>query len=341
MIHYHRHRITSRLPGVFFRYIALLVIIGTIGYYIIGGERWSLVDSLYMTIITLTTVGYGEVYPLDAIGKIWTVILIIFGVSGFAVMLTQFGEEIMEYTRFRRRRMDKKISKMKNHYIVCGYGRMGAVIADELAERKQPFLIIENNEKKIPLIEEMGYHYIYGDASSEDVLQFAGIERAKGVIIVLDSDQDNLFVIMSVKALNPNAYVVSRSVAIDSSRKLIRAGADKVVNPYIAGGHKMSELLLSPFIKDTVALETTRGKPVDLAIDEINLGLIDHYDGIMIKDSKLREEYNLMIVGIIDEGGDLTLNPPPETVLKHTHTIMVIGDVKNLERFKQSIAALQ
>ncbi len=341
MFHYQRHRTTSRIPGVFFRYVFLLVIVGTIGYYIIGGERWSLVDSLYMTIITLTTVGYGEVYPLDAIGKIWTVILIIFGVSGFAVLLTQFGEEIMEYARFRRRRMDKKINKMKNHYIVCGYGRMGAVIADELAARKQPFLIIENNEKKIPLIEEMGYHYVFGDASSEDVLQFARVERAKGIIIVLDSDQDNLFVIMSVKALNPTAYVVSRSVAIDSSRKLIRAGADKVVNPYIAGGHKMAELLLSPFIEDSVALESSKEKPIDLAIDEINLGLIDYYDGIMIKDSQLREDYNLMIVGIIDEGGDLTLNPPPETVLKSTHTIMVIGDVTNLERFKQSIAAIQ
>ncbi len=320
----------------FLLYLLVLYVIGTIGFYVIGDEQWSLLDSIYMTLITLSTVGFNEVHPLGEDGRIWAMILIIFGVSGFTIMVSQIGRDIINLKRYRRNKMLKRIRRMRDHYIICGYGRMGAIIAQELHEKRRPFVVIDNNESKIDEIEERGYKYIPGDATSEETLLAARAEDAAGIVIVLDTDQDNLFVTMSARAINPDAFILSRFSKSDTHSKLKRAGANKVVNPYIAGGHKMAELLLSPNIEDTVSI-TTPKRDLDLVIDEIKLSEIDRYDGIMIKDSRLREEFNLVIVGLIESNGNISLNPDPHTVLKNDQTILVIGSKENMQQFKEVI----
>jgi voltage-gated potassium channel len=320
----------------FFIYFSLLIFIGSLGFYSLG-ENWSVLESVYMTIITLSTVGFGETQPLTDAGKIWTIIVILFGVSGVAYLFTEFSKEMFRLDLYRRNKMLKSVKKLHNHYIICGYGRIGAVIAGELYEKKRSFVIIDNNPEKIRKIEEKGFLYIEGDATLEETLIEAGVERAGGIVVVLNTDQDNLFVSMSIRTLNNEAFLVSRCSVNDTSAKLRRAGVDKVVNPYVAGGHKMSELLITPQLEDSVTIKTPQHTSIDLGIDEINLSELEQFDGMMIKDSQLREKYELLIIGIIEKNGDLKVNPGSDQILHRDQTIMVIGTKENLERLKESM----
>ncbi|HIN27050.1 MAG TPA: hypothetical protein EYM74_07060 [Candidatus Marinimicrobia bacterium] len=233
--------------------------------------------------------------------------------------------------------MLKSVKKLHNHYIICGYGRMGAVIARELHEKGRPFVIIDNNPEKIKKIDEKGYFFIEGDATIEETLHEAGVERASGIVVVLNTDQDNLFVCMSIRSMNNDAFLVSRCSVNDNLPKLRRVGVDKVVNPYVAGGHKMSELLLSPQLEDSVTIKSPQQTSIDFGIDEIQLSELDRFDGMMIKDCRLREDYELSIVGIIDTAGNVKINPGSEEVLHMDQTIMIIGKKENLERLTASI----
>jgi len=318
-------------------YFGAIVAIGSGGFYIIGGDEWSIIDSIYMTIITLSTVGFGEVYPLSDLGKLWTVIVIIFGVSGFAAIIYELGAELIQMNTYRSRTMRKKISKQKSHYIICGYGRMGAVIAGELYKKGIPFVIVEINESKINKIQDIGYMHIHGDATMDDILIEAGIERCEGIVVVLENDQDNLFVTMSSRNLNKDAYIISRCALHDTGKKLKRAGANKVVNPYITGGHRMAELLISPFVEDTVSLETPNDMAVDFSLEEFAVEGLSTYNGKTIAETKLREDYGLLIVAIANVNGETELNPGSKKRLLSGQKIMIIGSQENLTRFKEDM----
>ena len=318
-------------------YFGAIVAIGSGGFYIIGGDEWSIIDSIYMTIITLSTVGFGEVYPLSDLGKLWTVIVIIFGVSGFAAIIYELGAELIQMNTYRSRTMRKKISKLKSHYIICGYGRMGAVIAGELYKKGIPFIIVEINESKINKIQDIGYMHIHGDATMDDILIEAGIERCEGIVVVLENDQDNLFVTMSSRNLNKDAYIISRCALHDTGKKLKRAGANKVVNPYITGGHRMAELLISPFVEDTVSLETPNDMAVDFSLEEFAVEGLSTYNGKTIAETKLREDYGLLIVAIANVNGETELNPGSKKRLLSGQKIMIIGSQQNLTRFNEKI----
>jgi len=323
----------SRKSSKFLAYFAILITLGTLGFYFFGGSEWSLIDSFYMTIITLTTVGFGEVHPLDDLGRLWTSIVIIFGVSGFLYMISEFGAELIEFRVYQENQKKRKISKMKNHYIICGYGRMGAVIAKELHDKDYPFVIVELDQNKVDKITEIGYKSVLGDATIEKTLEEAGIHKAAGIVVCLNNDPDNLFVTLTARSLNHDAFLVSRCSQINNKPKLKQAGANKVVNPYTAGGHRMAELLISPELEDTVSLSLKQGI-VDLAIDEVNMTNLNSFHGVKIKDSKMREEFNLVIVGLVNGDGSYEINPDPELQLSADHTIMVMGQKGQLQQFK-------
>ena len=320
----------------FFIYFSSVIFIGSLGFYSLGHD-WSVLESVYMTIITLSPVGTGETQPLTDAGKIWAIIVILFGVTVVAYLFTEFSKELFRLDLYRRNKMLKSVKKLHNHYIICGYGRMGAVIARELHEKGRPFVIIDNNPEKIKKIDEKGYFFIEGDATIEETLHEAGVERASGIVVVLNTDQDNLFVCMSIRSMNNDAFLVSRCSVNDNLPKLRRVGVDKVVNPYVAGGHKMSELLLSPQLEDSVTIKSPQQTSIDFGIDEIQLSELDRFDGMMIKDCRLREDYELSIVGIIDTVGNVNINPGSEEILHMDQTIMVIGKKENLERLTASI----
>mgnify|MGYP001311188047 FL=1 len=318
-------------------YFISLIIIGSLGYYTIGGSDWTLLDSLYMTIITLASVGYGEVHVLDNYGKIWSILLIIFGVTGIGALFRTINEEFIQSKRFWKKKMKKTISKLRNHHIICGYGRMGAVIAKELKEKNQKFLIIENNEKKVEEIIDKGMLCLQGDATSDDTLLSANIDKASGVAVVLDTDQDNLFVTMTIKTKYPDIFLLSRCAKEDNQSKLIRAGANRVINPYISGGHRMAEILIKPQVEDSISVISPKNSKMNLTIDEISLLGVDKYDGVTIKESGIRNKYGVSVVGIMDDKGKSTINPSSDELLSSNQTIILIGEVEKMDKFKEQL----
>jgi len=318
-------------------YFISLIIIGSLGYYTIGGSDWTLLDSLYMTIITLASVGYGEVHVLDNYGKIWSILLIIFGVTGIGALFRTINEEFIQSKRFWKKKMKKTISKLRNHHIICGYGRMGAVIAKELKEKNQNFLIIENNERKVEEIVDKGMLCLQGDATSDDTLLSANIDKASGVAVVLDTDQDNLFVTMTIKTKYPDIFLLSRCAKEDNQSKLIRAGANKVINPYISGGHRMAEILIKPQVEDSISVISPKNSKMNLTIDEISLNGVDKYDGVTIKESGIRDKFGISVVGIMDDKGKSTINPSSDELLSSNQTIILIGNVERMDKFKDQL----
>ncbi|MBU0529831.1 potassium channel protein [bacterium] len=315
-------------------YFIVLISVGSFGFHFIGGEQWGFVDSIYMTIITLSTVGYGEVHTLTNLGKLWTILLIIFGVSGFAMFISQLGENLMELREIRRQRVQQILKKLRNHYIIFGYGRMGAIIADELASKRVKYVVVESDEEKIIGLQEKGYQYYRGDATTDETLEAIGVKYAKGIVVALGTDQDNLFVTMSVRTLNKDANLLSRCSNQDTEYKLKRAGADKVINPYVAGGHKMAELLIEPDIEDTVSISTPQFD-IDLVVEEININDVPSLIGVSIVDSNIRKKYNLIIIGIKDRKGKFELNPNMNVKLGKDQIIMLIGAKANMKEFQK------
>ena len=318
-------------------YFMFLLLFGSIGFYILGGEEWSWIDSIYMTVITLSTVGYGEVHPLTDAAKVLSILIIIFGVTGIGVLIRTFREEFIQIDQYRKNKIMKNISNLKNHFVICGYGRMGAVIAKELNEKNLDFVIVESNDQKADIIRAKGWFCVHGDATSEETLTSARVDQASGVAVVLDTDQDNLFVTMSMKTTNPELFILSRCSKEDNKSKLIRAGANKVVNPYTAGGHRMAEILSKPQVEDSILVLSPKHAKMNLTLDEISLKNLDRYDGILIKDSKIREDYDVTIIGIIRNTGESLINPEPDTILNTSDTILLIGEVSNMDRFKANL----
>ena len=317
----------------FLIYFIALITIGSVGFYVIGGDEWSIIDSIYMTILSLSTVGFGEVHPLNEIGKLWAILLIIFGVSGFAYIVYELGSELIQLNTYRSRTMRKKISKLQSHYVICGYGRMGAIIASEFQKKNISFVIIEINDSKIIDIQENGYNHIHGDATLDETLINAGIIDSKGIVVVLDNDQDNLFVTMSARNLNQDSYIISRCSKQDTGNKLKRAGANKVVNPYITGGHRMAELLISPNIDDIVTIESPDNISVDFSIEEVSVKNFNILNNKTINELNIREKYNLSIVAIINKDKSKQLNPGPDVMLSSNQKVILIGTLDNLQSF--------
>jgi len=318
-------------------YFILLVTTGSVGFYFLGGNKWSIIDSIYMTVITLSTVGYGEVHALNNATKIWAILLIIFGVTGIGAFIRTISEELIQLGSFRNKKMLKNISNLKEHYIICGYGRMGAIIADELHQKESIFLIIEKDEKKAAIIRSKGMFCIHGDATSEETLEMARVDKASGVAVVLDTDQDNLFVTMSMKTANPNLFILSRCSREDNESKLIRAGANKVVNPYTAGGHRMAEMLFKPQVEDSISLIPNEHKDLNLTLDEISLKGLNLFHEKSIKQSQIKEKYDILIVGIVDIKGETVINPDSDTILKTSDKLLLMGEVNKMDLFKEEL----
>ncbi len=327
---------SSKKISIIFYFLSL-VAIGSIGFYVLGENKWTWIDSIYMTIITLSTVGFGEVQPLNQTGKFWAILVIIFGVTGIGILFRNFKDEFIQFEKFRRVKMMKNISKLKDHYIICGYGRMGEVIANELLQKNHNFIIIEKNNKKVEKIRNRGFYCVEGDATSEETLKLARVDKASGVAVVLDTDQDNLFVTMSMKTKNPDLFILSRCALEDNQAKLIRAGANKVINPYIAGGHRMAEMLSKPEVEDSISVISPKHEDLNLELDEISLNNMSQYDGIALKDSKIKENFDIIVVGIIKSSGQTIINPNPDTVLSSTDMILLMGEVNKMDRFKETL----
>lgn len=309
--------------------LVVVVAYGTIGYMII--EDINLLDALYMTIITLATVGYKEVKELDNPGKIFTIILIFSGFGVFTYALTTGAKIIIEgeiKEVFKKRKMKKKIEHLKDHFIICGYGRMGSIIAKELLANNIPVVVIEKNKSSIPDNNEE-IIFLEGDATKDETLKSAGIEKAKGLITVLSNDAENLYVVLSARGLNPKLFIVARATEKGAEIKLKRAGADKAVSPYLIGGLRIAHTVLRPTVVDFLEF-ATRSEHLEIQIEEIEVSPQSRLIGKTIGQSGIGKEIGAIIVGIKRADGRMKFNPTSQTIIKENDILIVLGEIDKL-----------
>lgn len=312
--------------------VMLVASFGTAGYMLIEG--WNFTDSLYMTVITLASVGFKEVHDLSLIGRIFTIILIIGGVGTVAYALSAGAKIILEgefQEVYGRRRLEKKIKELRDHYIVCGYGRMGKIICRELHENNIRFVIVEKQPEAH--LENKNFLIFPGDATSDEALKELGIEKAKGLVSVLPSDAENLFVVLSARGLNPNLFIVARAGEEGSEKKLIRAGADKVVSPYHIGGLRIAHTVLKPAVVDFIEFATKSGN-IDLQMEEVLIQESSELIGKSLDECGIGRELGIIIVAIKKPNGEMKFNPTFKSSIKKGDTLIALGEsskLKNLE----------
>jgi len=315
-----------------------ILVVGTVGYMAIEGT--SLLDGLYMTVITITTVGYGEVFTLSPGGRYFTIFLILVGVGLVLYLFGKVTEAMVEgslQSYMGRKTMDKKLAGLKDHFIVCGFGRIGKVICQILHENKRPFVIIENDSAEIKAIQDLNYILLDGDASSDEALHKANIEHAKGLIAVVSSDADNVYTILSAKGINPNLFVLARSSGSEGSEtKLLRAGADKVISPYYIGACRMAQLLVRPTVIDFIDLAVNSGE-LGLRIEELYVSEKAKFINLSLLDSNIRKDFDLIVVAIKREHGEMLFNPNPNTLILPGDILVVLGEHDNIDNFAKSI----
>jgi len=310
--------------------IALIVSFGTIGY--MGIEGWNFIDSLYMTIITLTTVGFKEVNDLSLSGRIFTIVLLIGGVGTVFYTLGIGAKIIVEgelQEVYGRRRLGKKLKDLRDHYIVCGYGRMGKIVARELKHEKLKFVVMEKNEVLLDSDEKNETLIIQGDATSDDLLKKAGIERAKCLISVLSTDAENLYVVLSARVLKPDLLIVARAGEEGSEQKLLRAGADRVVSPYHIGGLRMAHSVLKPAVVDFIEFATKSGN-IDLQIEEITIQEGSQLVKLSLDECGIGRDLGIIIVAIKQKTGEMKFNPTFRTAIQVGDTLIAVGETSKL-----------
>jgi voltage-gated potassium channel len=317
--------------------IVAIFIIGVVGYQLI--EKWSFLDSLYMTVITLATIGYGETNPLTTQGRVFTIALILsgLGIMGYGLGITATFIVEGELRRLlRRRSMQKKIEKLTNHFIICGAGETGHYVVQEFIKTKTPFVVIENNLEKIKEMRETAdICYVTGDATKDATLKEAGIERARGLISALHNDKDNLFVVLTARALNSRLRIVSRVIEAESEHKLKAAGADEVVSPNFIGGMRMASVMIRPAVVSFLDI-MLRQQNMTLRLEEVLINDGSWLIGHKLVDTKIDYHTGLIVIAI-KRGEDYVYNPPPDTKVERGDNLIVMGDVDQVRKLKDLV----
>lgn len=307
-------------------FIAILFV-GTTGFVVLEGmEVW---DGLYLTALTITTVGYGDIVPTHVQGKIFTIFLVFTGVGLVLYSFTKFAETMVEgglRNILEKRKMKKKVAELRNHYIVCGYGRIGKVICHILKENNRPFVVIDNHEETIRNIEAEGLYALPGEAADDEILLTAGIKNARGLIAVVSSDADNVFITLTARGLNPELFILARSSgAPGADTKLLRAGASKVISPYSIGAKRMAQLIVRPTVIDFIDLTMHAGE-LGLRMEELQVSDKASFANKNLVESGIRKRFDIIVVAIKRPGQEMLFNPKSDTLILPGDILIVLGD---------------
>jgi voltage-gated potassium channel len=313
-------------------FFALLMVAGTGGYSIIEG--WSILDSLYMTVITLSTVGFGELRPLSDMGKLFTSVLILAGVGILFYTLTKVTEALVEKRLFHRRRVQMDIKRTSQHVIVCGYGRMGETVCSQLIERGVPLVVVEKDPALYEKLDESGILHIIGDATDDALLMEAGVQRAKALATVLPHDAENLFITLTARTLNNQLTIVTRASNEKNEPKMLAAGADRVLNPYRNGGRQMVRQLLHPSVTEFIDVISASGQ-TELSLEEVELQEGSSLIGVSLRDAPIRQEMDVIVVGIRRARQGLIFNPPSDMAPQAGDVLVALGRLENLRKLER------
>jgi voltage-gated potassium channel len=304
-----------------------VLVAGTAGYVVLG---FSLLDAVYQTVTTVTTVGFREVHPLSDAGQVFTIVLILTGVGTALYNLTLMIQAVIEgelTELLGRRKMERQIGRMGNHVIVCGWGRVGRALTDYVARAGQEVVVVDRDQERARTV---GHPFVHGDATEDTVLLEAGIERARVLVSTLTTDADNLFVTLSGRSLRPDLFIVARARVVDSEAKLLQAGADRVVNPQSIGGKRMAAFVLQPHVAEFLDVVMHDGT-LEFRLEELPVADGSPLAGVSLRETHIRDQTGALILAMRDSDGTFITNPPPETLLRAGQILIAIGTETQLQ----------
>ena len=325
---------TQLLPTL----VLLLLVVagGTAGYVVVEG--WSVWDALYMTVTTVATVGFREVHPLSPAGQAFTLILIIVGVGTALYAFSAFAAVVVEggWPKYVKRwRYVRMINHLSDHYVICGYGRIGSIVANEFKRQKTPFVIVERNPEKVAEANQRGHLAVEGDASREDTLKQLGIDRARGLVAAVGTDAENVYAVLTARVLKGDLFIIARAEGEDSISKLKKAGADRVISPYRIGAIQIAQTALRPAVVDFVEIATSSDN-LELSLEEIHIeqgsSLAEHPLSEVIQ----RDRMNVVVVGIQHAHGRMEFNPVASTVLHGGDHLIALGSSQTLKELERA-----
>lgn len=314
--------------------LALVILAGTAGFHFIEG--WSWFDGFYMVITTLTTIGYQETHPLSHAGRVFNVCVIVAGVSLVFLAIGALTQALLEFelrSFFGRRKMEREIDRLTDHYIICGAGRVGRSAARELARRPASFVIVENNEAKAARFSNESWLMLIGDATKEQTLRDAHIERARGLVAATTTDAANLYIILTARGLNSTLKIIARASEEDAEKHFITAGADFVVSPYAFAGQRIAQTFLRPHVVSFLDTATTH-LGMDLEIGEISVGANSGFAGKTIETSRIRQERGVIVLAI-KRGQGMRFNPAPDDLIEPGDFLIAMGEPAQLRQVEQ------
>ena len=330
--------IRAQGPGFAVALLALIVALGTFGYMVIEG--WSAWDAFYMTIITVTTVGYREVHVLSRAGEALTVGVLIFGVGAALYAFTLLATIVVEGglpRRLQRRRHERMLETIKDHFIICGYGRIGSTVAQQFRRQQVPFVVVERNPERLQAAIDEGAIAVEADASREDILKRVGIERARGFVAAVGTDAENVYAVLTARVLRPDLFIVSRAETEDATMRLKRAGADRVVLPYQIGAVAIAQTALRPAVVEFVELATST-ENLDLSMEQVTVAPQSALANKSILDANLRQRFGVIVVGIQRQDRTMDFNPEPDTAMYAGDKLVVLGRPDSLKKLEVEAA---
>jgi voltage-gated potassium channel len=315
--------------------LVLLVIVGIAGFHFIEG--WTYFDGFYMVLTTITSIGYGEIHPLSHAGRLFNSFVIITGVGLVLLLVGGASRTLLEFelqSVFGRRRMDREISRLTGHFIICGAGRVGRSAARELARRPLPFVVVDTSEAKLQKYASEGWLTLLGDATLAPVLQQLRIEEAAGLVAATTTDAINIYIILTARSLNPKLKIIARAAEEDAEKHLITAGADSVVSPYRFAGYRIAQTFMRPNVVDFFDTAMNQKRPLE--IEEVKVCKGAQFAGQTLESSRIRQELGVIVLAIKGETTAMRFNPPPDEVIHVGDHLIAMGDPDGLRKLEDS-----
>jgi len=315
--------------------MAAALAFGTLGFHLIEG--WTLADSLYVTVQTLTTVGYGDMTPRDGRGRLFAVIVMMVGAGGVALAVSTIVQSVVQselLLTFGQRRLTRKMSQLHDHFIICGSGRVGSHLVRDILRTNETFVVIEKDQQRAAEFSRRGLNVLVNDATLEDALRDAGVERARGLAACLPDDADNVYVVLTARDLNPHLRIVARAAEEQAEAKLLRAGANRVIAPTIIGGHRMAIALTKPAVSEF--MDSIVANELGLGFEQVEVDASSELVGNELRSTRIRSELDVVIVSIRRQGGEVIFNPAAETMIMSGDILIAIGRQESLAKLNDA-----